>query len=322
MLPILQNMPMHRRTALTLLLGATGLLIAPQGWAQQALTIPRWRPPLGKTIAWRLQFELHRKRTGFPIWRESGYELVQRMTVLAETPDGYSVAWELVPPVGRDRDTETFRFAMEAYGVKQIVIGTDAAGLPLRLFGAETMRKRLEDLIAAGQPSDPDSQSLLKSMLTAADRDPLFEANAFARASFLIGRIQRAQDWPVRVGETIRTRQSDYMLDAPLSGEADMRLEKIDVAARMAHLAWTWNIPLDNFPQWAKDLASSEIAKGEQMSRALPGPDREEATSALSRYSGVAEISLEDGSLIRAQERRELRISTETTILTLRISRD
>lgn len=314
---------MNRRTALLALLAtSSGLALPHRVSAQQSARVPRWKPEPGARISWRTTFESRRKRGDFPEWRESFYTLDQPMTVLARTLDGYSVLWELQQPAGNSIDERGYAFMMSAYGVDRIVIGTDEAGVPLRTYGVEAMRSQLEELASARRQIDPNNVRVIEEVIEKSEADPLFEAGAFVSASMVIGRLQRAQDWQAREGEEFVLPQQDYFQGEFRKGEARFKIEKIDLESNQVELSWIWDFPRETFPAWLQGHVAESLKRNEQMLQILPGPLREAATSAAARYSGAGMISLEDGSLLAADERRELRIGNETMIAIISVARN
>lgn len=315
---------MNRRTAIISLMAATASVALPSSAfrANQSVKVPRWSPKLGARIQWRTTFESRRNRGGMPEWRESTYTMDQPMTVLARTLDGYSVLWELQQPAGNSIDERGYAFMMSAYGLERIVIGTDEAGVPLRTYGAQAMRDQLEELASARRQIDPNNVRVIEEVIEKSESDPLFEAGAFVSASMVIGRLQRAQDWQAREGEEFTLPQQDYFQDEFRKGEARFKIEQIDLDTKRIKLGWTWDFPRETFPAWLQDHVNETLKRNQQMLQILPGPLREAATTAAARYTGTAFVSLEDGGLISAVERRELRIGNETMIAVISVARN
>ncbi|MBM3609088.1 MAG: hypothetical protein FJX29_11680 [Alphaproteobacteria bacterium] len=313
---------MDRRYALALIAsGFAGLACPGAARAAQSASVPAWKPGLGKRLEWKTTFENRISRDGAQEWSQNSYVLTQAMTVLARTLDGYSILWELEPPAGNSHDENGYAFLMSAYGLRQIVTGTDLAGMPLRTYGAAAMRERLEQLAAERRERDPNGARVLEEVLEKSESDDRFEAGAFVSASMLIGRLQRAQDWQASEGGAFNLQQLDYFQGELRLGDARMKVEKIDTETRRINLSWVWDFPRESFPNWLSEHVSAQLARNEQLVRILPGPLREAAVSAGARYSGTAAVSLDDGALISASERRVLRVGNDSTIAVLSTER-
>ncbi len=322
---------MNRRFFLNALL-STGVCLcagyAPRALAQPdkpeptgpAVEIPAWKPVLGERRQWRVETEVGFRTIGGIDQFVRQYKAVrtQHMTVRADTPEGYSVLWERGSAEPADTMLATL---MAIYRTSQIVIASDRAGNPLQLFGVDEMRARLASEIAAQEENQPQFSAMLRSILDAAQRDPLLETSSLANAAPLLGRIQRSSPWLARPGEGFELRQHDHLQGIPAEGLARFKVEAIDATARTARLSWTWDFAKEQLPPWARQMIDDELAKGKTMAMVLPAPLRTEAGSYQIRYSGEASISLDDGSLMDFEEKRLLRIGLRDNIAFLRAKR-
>lgn len=301
---------------------AGSIFAAPAARAQDTLRVNGWKPELGQRTSWRLEHEYRSKRTGMPGWLRSKDSRKNHETFLSQTPDGYTALWELETPGGNSEAEQIYARALSISGINRLVIGTNAAAMPLHTHGVNAIRDRLAALIQQTAQSDPPAARWLQDLLTRSQSNPLFEISSFANAALLIGRLQRTEAWDARTGMTFTLPQKDLLMGDPVQGQAQMRVENIDRAAGKITISWVWDFPKEAHPAWLQEQITEELAKGAKMAFALPGPDRAEATSFLSRFSGRAEIATDNGAVLKAEETRELRISTESNSSILRITRE
>ena len=312
---------MIRRSFLLTALAA--LLAVPMaGYAQDLATVPGWTPALGQKHTWKIVEVKEKARSGYtPRFDDRRAELTQHMTVLGTTLSGYSVGWDFDPP---DQSFEANRFQqaiMEIYGVEKLSIGVDRGGMPLIAYGAEARDQRVESYAASLPPDLEQERNLLTGFRYHASEDPIFEVQLFVRPAMLIGRLQRAEAWTARKGETFRLQQNDHIYDARITGEAEFKVEDIDIAARRITISWVWDIPLDRLPIAMRRHITELMSQTAGQAAVLPLPLRGDAGSASFTYRGKAQISLEDGSLLSAEEERSQRIGFGTDFLTTTITR-
>lgn len=311
-----------KRRYLILPIAMALVALSPVAKAQESVRVPAWSPVVGEKQTWRIELEEARSRSGYPVrFEEEKTTFVQHMTVVGKTLRGHSVLWELDPPETDAEGGRRLQLLMSLFDVRQLGIGVDKGGMPLIAYGAKQRDERLEAFVAAlpaDRAADADTINGLRDNISA---DALYEIQMFARAAILIGRLQRENAWTARKGETFRLQQTDHLYDTLVTGEALFTVDETDASAARLKVKWVWDISPDRLPQSMRNIIAQRLAETEGQAPVLPGPLREDASSASFRYSGMAEISLADGSVIAAEEDRTMRIGFESLHLSLRIKR-
>lgn len=291
--------------------------------AQESAIVPGWTPPIGQKHSWRIEHTRQEGRSGYPQrWGELRGAVTQHMTTLGRTPNGYSLLWEFDPPDESVEGNRFLRAIMSLYRLDRISIGVDWGGKPLIAYGAQARDEISQSQIAQLPAEFAGEARLLENMRASAAEDPTYEIQLFARASMLIGRLQRAEPWTARQGESFRLQQTDYMFNSRVTGEAAFTVDEIDKANRSVRISWIWDIPVEKLPVAMRRHIDEKLATTAGQAAALPLPLRGDAGSARFVFSGQARLSIEDGALMSAQEERAHRVGFDHQYLSLRIERE
>lgn len=288
--------------------------------AAEKVTVPRYQPVVGLDIRWRSERAMSSRLPPILKADETGeldgvFDLTQR--VMARTRSVYRERWSLSPDVPKDASStgqqvlnELQRGTLQAYGIRELTLETGRHGD--RIIGAKQLLKTIQRKAAAASPGSDMAASVLQQV----ENDPFMTARILVPEAALLASGQSEHDSEWAIGERWSSADTEMLRGVEVPVSIQWQLESVDTSRRMAVFILTETYDPEAFSQSVKNVESLTT----QQAPGGAAPAGAESRASLRRVARLM-VSLTDGSVVEAAERRKLMAAGMESISTLHVYR-